>query len=84
MPQRLGLLLLGLLFLAGAVHGPMHQDGQDCGSFALCSGGAVLMLVAAAIVLQLFLELAGYRTANAPHGMRCFVPGQVSGRGPPQ
>lgn len=55
MPQRLGLLLLGLLLLAGAVHGPMHEEGHDCGPLSLCDAGVVLMVVSLALGLLLLL-----------------------------
>jgi len=39
---RIGLLLLGLLALAGAVHAPLHDDGAACSPASLCSGASPL------------------------------------------
>jgi len=57
--QRLGLLLLGLLLLAGVVHAPLHHDGQDCGTFALCSNGFALMWNTGFVALLLLLGNVG-------------------------
>ena len=84
MLQRLALLVLGLLFLAGAVHGPMHQEGQDCGTFALCSGGLVTMMAAAVVGVSLWLQvirIAHIRVVRLAAGR---VPRRTLGRSPPR
>ena len=82
--QRLGWLLLGLLLLVGGVHAPLHDVGQDCGPWSLCSGALVLMVVAAAFLL---LQVSGLVKLHKP---RCVLvprscPGRERrGRAPPQ
>ncbi|MHC4824193.1 MAG: hypothetical protein ACYTEP_09265 [Planctomycetota bacterium] len=73
-PQRLGLLLIGLLVLAGALHAPLHEEGHDCGPMALCGGGVVLMV--AALVVGLLL-VSGPIAQRRPAEIR--IP-----RGPPR
>ena len=84
MPQRLGLLLLGLLLLAGAVHGPLHEEGHECGPMSLCDAGVVLMVVSLALGL-LILHGAVQRRRPAeiriPQGPRADRP---RGRAPPR
>ena len=49
---RLGLLLLGLLAVFGAIHAPLHGDEAPCSPLAPCAGGLTLLAaVAVALVL---------------------------------
>lgn len=49
---RLGLLLLGLLAVFGAIHAPLHGDEAPCSPLAPCAGGLTLLAtVAIALVL---------------------------------
>ena len=82
--QRLGWLLLGLLVLAGAMHAPLHEDEQDCGPFALCSAGVVLMLAAAIIGLMQLLELAALPQMRALGVPRRPALERACGRAPPR
>lgn len=43
---RLAWILLGLLAVLGAIHGPMHGNDAPCSPAALCSGGVALASVA--------------------------------------
>lgn len=84
MVQRLGWLLLGLLLLAGALHGPLHEEGHDCGPFALCEAGMVLMLAAATFALLLSLRLSSLpqmREIGIPCGPALE---RACGRAPPR
>ncbi|MGB0952667.1 MAG: hypothetical protein ACPG31_05550 [Planctomycetota bacterium] len=84
MPQRLGLLLLGLLLLAGALHGPLHEEGHDCGPMALCDAGVVLMVSAVAVGLLLLAGAVQFRRPaliRIPEGPRAE---RARGRAPPR
>lgn len=48
---RVGLLLLGLLALAGALHAPLHEDDGGCAPASLCSGASPLDLAGEAETL---------------------------------
>lgn len=55
---RLAWILLGLLAVVGAIHGPMHGDDAPCSPAALCSGGVVLASVAAVAAALLVTRAA--------------------------
>jgi hypothetical protein len=82
---RIGLLLLGLLALAGALHAPLHEDGAACSPAALCAG--VSLLGAALVVAGWVLILAQHAAerplqALQPRDLRPRL--TVRGRAPPR
>lgn len=82
---RIGLLLLGLLALAGAVHAPLHADGVSCSPLALCSGAMALGtgLLLAVWTLVLTLERApAVLLRVTPRDLRPRL--TVRGRAPPR
>ncbi|MFK5955448.1 MAG: hypothetical protein QM477_03280 [Planctomycetota bacterium] len=84
MVQRLGWLLLGLLLLAGLMHAPLHQAGQDCGPFALCGNGVVLMSVSGWVILLMFfwrIQVRGIMQTQMPEST---VVKNYCGRAPPR
>lgn len=82
--QRLGWLLLGLLLLAGALHAPLHGEGQDCGPFALCGAGMVLMVAAAALALLQLLKVATLPQVRELGVPRSPALERACGRAPPR
>lgn len=82
---RIGLLLLGLLALAGALHAPLHADEAPCSPAALCAGGGLLgaALVVSGWILILSLQAApAPRRARQPRDLRPRL--TVRGRAPPR
>ncbi len=83
--MRIAWLLLGLLALVGAVHAPLHADGEPCSPAGLCSGVLLLgaALVGAAWVLVLaVMEAQRPVTALLPRDHRPRL--TVRGRAPPK
>lgn len=83
-PHRLGLLLLGLLVLAGALHGPLHEEGHDCGPLALCSGGVVLMAGVVVVGLLLLSAPVRHRRPTEVRIPRGPPRARARGRAPPR
>ncbi len=81
--QRLALVLLCLLVLAGAVHGPLHGPGQDCGLLALCNGAIVLMRAPAAMVLFILALVSICLRASWNSSPPVAFVGVWRGRAPP-
>lgn len=83
---RIAWLLLGLLALAGALHAPLHADGEPCSPAGLCSGVVVLgaVLAVAGWILQRAVT-AALRPAAAriprDHRPRLTVRGRAPPRG---
>jgi hypothetical protein len=83
---RIGLLLLGLLALAGAVHAPLHEDGVPCSPAGLCSG---VLLLGAALVAVAWVQILKVTEAQRPvaalmprdHRPRLTVRGRAPPRG---
>ena len=84
MPQRLGLLLLGLLLLAGALHGPLHEEGHECGPMGLCSGAVVMMVAVVAVGLLLLTASVRLRRPAEARIPRGPPRARACGRAPPK
>lgn len=82
--QRLGLLAIGLLVLAGALHGPLHEEGHDCGPLALCDAGVVLMVAVVAVGLVLITGLIVERRPAEIRIPRGPPRARARGRAPPR
>lgn len=82
---RVAWLLLGLLALAGAVHAPLHGDGEACSPAGLCAGSSALGAALAVCGWVLVLTVAAARrplAALAPRDLRPRL--TVRGRAPPR
>lgn len=82
---RIGLLLLGLLALAGAVHAPLHADGAACSPLALCAGATVLGACLVFALWTLVLKEARSRGVLTVLAPRVLHPRLTErGRAPPR
>ena len=82
---RIGLLLLGLLAVAGVVHAPLHGTDAPCSPAGLCSG--ITLLGAALVCLGWVLIMTMTATqppipVPPPRDLRPRL--TVRGRAPPQ
>jgi len=80
----MGWVLLGLLVVAGAVHGPLHDAGTDCGPLSLCSGAVVLAMAAVVLLAILLLERQSHLRPLVLSTHESQVRRLRHGRAPPQ